>query len=146
MAARSGKLPTLLFLVCLSALLAPTAQSNPLDNALVPVLETVTSAMCIDAWRATRPCRTPVWRLREGAHPADVASRWWSDLWSAAGEAASSPHFLFAGKRTSCGSIPGSASLLKLDFLRFQLNMDFDLDEEEDRFDTVRLAYHSCWR
>jgi hypothetical protein len=126
-------------------LLARTVQANPLGSTLAPVTEAITSAVCIDAWHNTRPCHSPVRLLNDRHYPAYMASRWWSDLISTAGEVATSPRFLLGGKRASCSAAFDGASLLKLDFLRFQLNMDIDLDVEEDRFDTVRLAYRSCW-
>jgi len=147
MAVRTGNILSLFFLLCASVSLAPAAEAYSLGSALAaPRAEMLTPSMCIDAWHRTRPCRSSVWRLRDSAHPAEMASRWWSGLWSTASEVASSPRYLFAGRRTSCGATLDGASLLKLDFLRFQLNMDIDLDVEEDRFDTVRLAYRSCWR
>lgn len=145
MAVRFGNTLFSVSIFCLSLFLAPTAQANPLVNAFTPLAEAITAAVCIDPWRTTRPCRSPASLVRTGAHPAELANRWWTGLWSAAGEVAASPDFALGAKRASCGTYDG-ASLFMLDFSRFQLNMHVDLDVEEDRFDSVRLAYRSCWR
>lgn len=75
-----------------------------------------------------------------------TADHRWSNLWSAAGEVATSPRLVLGGKRVACGPAYDTGSLFKLDFTGFQLNMDVDLDDDQERFDTLRLAYRSCWR
>lgn len=145
---RTGNILTsLCLLVCLAALPVPATRAQPPGNSLLTSLtETLAAPLCTDAWRNTRPCRASAWQLRDSVHPAEATSRWWAGLWSAAGEVAASPRLLFAGRRASCGTGQNASSLLKLDFPGFQLDMDIDLDTEEERFDTVRFAYRSCWR
>lgn len=146
MAVRLGNTLFFIPLLCLSPFLAPMAQANPFGDTLAPVAEAITAAVCIDPWHKTRPCRSSASLLSNTARPASLTNRWWTNLWSAAGDVAAGPQFVLGGKRVACGPGYDSESLFKLDFRHFQLNMDVDLDVEEDRFDTVRLAYRSCWR
>jgi hypothetical protein len=146
MAVRYYNILFLISFLCFCLSLAPPARATHLVNAFAPLTEAITTAACIDPWRTTRPCRSPASLLSSGIHPAELANRWWSDLWSTAGEVAASPHLALGGRRVSCGAGYEHASLFKLDFANFQLDMDVDLDTEEDRFDSVRLAYRSCWR
>ncbi len=133
-------------LFCLVAILAQPAQAGPLGATLAPVAEAPGSAVCIDPWRKTRPCRPAASLLSTAAHRTDQANRWLLSLWSTAGEVAAGPRLILSGKRVSCGAAYGSTPLVRLDFTRFQLNMDIDMDADEERLDTVRLAYRSCWR
>ena len=109
------------FFIPVGLLSAPAVHAKPPGNRLALTLD------------ATAP-----------AVPA--ADHRWSNLWSTAGEVAASPQLVLGGKRVTCGPAYDAGSLLKLDFTGFQLNMDVDLDDEQERFDTVRLAYRSCWR
>lgn len=147
MAVSTGTTPLLLVIsVFLAVLAAPAAQAGPLTHTLAPVAEAVSAAVCIDPWHKARPCRLPASLLGSAARQADLANRWLSSLWSAAGEVAAAPGLFLSGKRVACGGAFDSTSLIKLDFTRFQLNMDLYLDTDEDRLDTLQVAYRSCWR
>ncbi len=98
--------------------------------------------MCLDTWHRAVPCRA----YGDGAYPTSIVNRGWSDLWPVAGVVAANPRLLLGGKRVACGSAYHSSPLFKVDFTGFQLNMDIELDDEQERFDTIRLAYRSCWR
>jgi hypothetical protein len=99
-------------------------------------------SVCIDPWHRTQPCRSV--SLRNQSPDRTATERWWLDLWTTAGEVAAVP--VLGGKRVSCGSAYDRGPLFKLDFSDFQLNMDVDLDAAEEHFDTLRIAYRSCWR
>ncbi|MGE0372971.1 MAG: hypothetical protein AB7Q01_13925 [Gammaproteobacteria bacterium] len=146
MAMRLGTtlIPTSLF--CLAALLASPAQAGPLRATFAPVAEALGAAVCIDPWRKTRPCRPAASLPGAAAHRTDQANRWLLSLWSAAEEGTAGPRLILSGKRASCGAAYDTAPLVKFDFTRFQVNMDIDMDADEERLDTIRLAYRSCWR
>jgi len=146
MTVSTGTTPLLVISVFLAALAAPAAQAGPLTRTLAPVAEAVSAAVCIDPWHKARPCRIPATFVSSAARQADLANRWLSSLWSAAGEVAAAPGRLFlSGKRVACGGAFDTASLIKLDFTHFQLNMDLYLDTDEDRLDALQVAYRSCW-
>lgn len=146
MAVSTGTTPLSVISLLLAALAAPAAQAGPLTHTLAPVAEAVSAAVCIDPWHKARPCRPPTSLLGSAARQADLANRWLSSLWSVAGEVAAAPGLFLSGKRVACGGAFDSASLIKLDFTRFQLNMDLYLDTDEDRLDALQVAYRSCWR
>lgn len=146
MTVRFGNPLILLMLFALALCPARAPQAGPLGEALAPVTEALGEAVCIDPWRKTRPCRLSMNLLSGAARQADQANRWLLSLWSAAGEVVAAPRLFLSGRRVSCDGGRDGASLLALDFTRFQLNMDIDMDTEEDRLDGVRLAYRSCWR
>ena len=146
MAVFSSTTPLLLVIgVFLVALSVPVAQAGPLTRTLAPVAEAVSAAVCIDPWHKAQPCRLPTSLLSSAARQADLANRWLSSLWSAAGEVAAAPGLFLSGGRVACGGAFDSTSLVKFDFTGFQLNMDIYLDTDEDRLDTLQLAYRSCW-
>lgn len=145
MAVRFGNTLFLIPFFCLSLFIPKPVQASPLGTGLSPVTSAVATAVCIDPWHKPQPCRSPMSLLNTSAHQGHLANSWWLSLWSAAGEVAASPQLLLGGKRVSCGAAYDSASLVKFDFTHFQLNMDVDMDMEE-RLDTVRVAYRSCWR
>ncbi len=94
-------------LFCLVAILAQPAQAGPLGATLAPVAEAPGSAVCIDPWRKTRPCRPAASLLSTAAHRTDQANRWLLSLWSTAGEVAAGPRLILSGKRVSCGDDHG---------------------------------------
>lgn len=133
-------------LLPVSLLSAPAVDAKPSGGRLALTLAAAAPAACVDVWGRPQSCRADTAMFRARAHPTPVSDRWWSGLWSAAGEAVTSPQFVLGGKRVACGPAYDAGSLFKLDFTGFQLNMDVDLDDEQEHFDTVRLAYRSCWR
>lgn len=145
MTVRFGNSLILLMLFAFTLCPAQAPQAGPFRDVLAPVTDAIGEAVCIDPWRKARPCRLSMTLLSGAARQADQANRWLLSLWSAAGEVVAAPRLFLSGPRVSCGGGHDGASLVELDFTRFQLNMDIDMDVDEDRLDGVRVAYRSCW-